>query len=144
MTDTSDEYTLDRLQQDLIEFARERDWERFHTAKNLLLALVGEVGELAELFQWLNDEEAFSITNTEERTAVEDEIADVLIYLLRLAQVLDIDPLEAARLKMKKNAEKYPAPSPPEAGTPAMSSEAPPKHDARSSEEAVQLDVAEG
>ena len=107
---TSNPFELRDLQEELVAFAQARDWEQFHTPKNLLLALVGEVGELTEIFQWLDEDEAREIASEADRIAVEDEIADVLIYLVRLAQVLGIDPLDAARSKMRKNEVKYPAP----------------------------------
>jgi len=100
MTEISDEIST---------FVAARDWERFHTPKNLLLALVGEVGELAEVFQWLSEAEATTL-DTELRVAAEDEIADVFIYMLQLCRVLDIDPAAAIEAKMAKNAVKYPAP----------------------------------
>ena len=97
--------------QDLIEsirrFAEERDWEQFHSPKNLSMALTVEAGELMEHMQWLTDEESRNLS-AEKLLKVEEEIGDVLIYLLRLADKLDINPLEAARKKLKINADKYP------------------------------------
>lgn len=81
------------------DFAAEREWERFHTPKNLVMALVGEAGELSELFQWLTPEEsAAARTDPTLRGRVEDEVADVFIYLLRLADVLDIDLVGAVEI----------------------------------------------
>ena len=97
------------LSDEIQRFVAARDWERFHTPKNLLLALVGEVGELAEVFQWLTEEEAAALEG-HRRTATEDEIADVFIYLLQLCTVLGIDPVAAIESKMAKNGAKYPAP----------------------------------
>jgi dCTP diphosphatase len=98
------------LQDALAEFARERDWGPFHTPKNLTMALAGEVGELMEIFQWLTPEESAAVMDDPERaTSVRHEVADVLAYLLRLADILDIDPAEALTDKMVLNAHKYPA-----------------------------------
>lgn len=92
------------------EFTAERDWERFHDPKSLLLALVGEVGELSELFQWLPTESAADAARQEPlRTRVQEELADVLLYLVRLADVLDVDLRVAAENKMTLNASKHPA-----------------------------------
>ncbi|MGN6578281.1 MAG: nucleotide pyrophosphohydrolase [Nocardioides sp.] len=90
-------------------FTDARDWERFHDPKSLVLALVGEAGELAAEFQWLPADEAADLVSEEpRRTAVADELADVLLYLVRLADVLDIDLRAAAEAKLVKNAEKHP------------------------------------
>ena len=97
------------LEQRLAEFAAERDWDRFHTPRNLLLALTGEVGELAEIFQWKTDAEAEAIMQGEEAEHVRQEVADVLLYLMRLAMVLEIDVDAAVRSKIELNARKYPA-----------------------------------
>ena len=98
---------LKELQLELKKFAEERDWDQFHSVKNLLLALVGEVGELTEIFQWL---EPSSIENLDLETNIraEEEVADVLLYLIRIADKLDIDLNMAARRKLALNAEKYP------------------------------------
>ncbi|WP_018609847.1 nucleotide pyrophosphohydrolase [Uliginosibacterium gangwonense] len=96
------------LEARLAEFARERDWDRFHTPRNILLALTGEVGELAEIFQWLTDEEAESIMRTDKAEHVRQEISDVLLYLMRLAMILEIDLDSAVRNKIAMNAVKYP------------------------------------
>jgi len=98
------------LQGQLREFAAERDWEQFHSPKNLVMALVGEVGELTELFQWLTPEESARIMDDAGAAAkVRDELADVLAYLLRLSDVLGVDLEEALAAKIIKNAAKYPA-----------------------------------
>ena len=104
--------SIDALRDALRRFAAERRWESFHTPKNLAMALSVEAAELVEQFQWLTPEESASPT-PDRRSAVADEIADVLLYLVRIADVLDIDPLEAAREKMIKNALKYPPLSAP-------------------------------
>lgn len=99
-----------RLQAALACFARERDWERFHSPKNLAMALAGEAGELLELFQWLSEDASRDVARDPATArAVRDELADVLLYLVRLADVLGVDLDEAARVKLARNAEKYPA-----------------------------------
>ena len=101
--------TISDLQRRLREFVSERDWEQFQTPKNLVMALTGEVGELNEIFQWLTPEQAAAImTDPRQATDVRDEIADVLAYLLRLADVLEVDVTEALLAKIDKNAAKYP------------------------------------
>jgi NTP pyrophosphatase (non-canonical NTP hydrolase) len=98
------------LRDQLRQFAADRNWEQFHTPRNLLLALVGEVGELAELFQWVSDEQAAVIMRDEQAAArVREELADVLGYVVQLADVLGIDLYEALRAKIILNGEKYPA-----------------------------------
>ena len=99
---------IEELQAALRRFAEERDWGQFHTPKNLAAALSVEAAELLEHFQWLTDEQSRQLTD-EQRQAVGHEIADVLLYLLQLSDKLGIDPLEAARQKMKINAGNYPA-----------------------------------
>lgn len=99
---------LQALRKTLREFARERDWEQFHTPKNLATALSVEAAELLEHFQWLTDEQSRALDDAK-RTAVGEEIADVLLYLLQLADKLDIDPVQAAERKVRLNAEKYPS-----------------------------------
>ncbi len=89
------------------KFAARRDWEQFHTPKNLAMALCVESAELLEQFQWLTPEQSLRL-NARRKRAVADEIADVLLYLTRLADVLQIDPLAAAQRKLRRNAEKYP------------------------------------
>lgn len=96
------------LQQTLAEFSGQRDWDRFHTPRNLLLALTGEVGELAEIFQWMSDAEAEAVMRTGKAEHVRQEVADVLLYLVRLAMVLEIDLDQAVRDKIALNAIKYP------------------------------------
>lgn len=97
------------LQAQLRTFAKERDWEKFHTPKNLVMALSGEVGELTELFQWLTPEESQAIMHSEKTAeSVRDEIADVIVYCFRICDVLGIDPWQAIQKKMAKNAAKYP------------------------------------
>jgi dCTP diphosphatase len=99
--------TLDELAARLAEFARERDWDQFHAPKNLAMALAGEVGELLEHFQWLTEEQSRALP-PDSKDAVALEMADVLLYLVRLADKLDVDLAAAADRKIALNAEKYP------------------------------------
>ncbi|MGE0174412.1 MAG: nucleotide pyrophosphohydrolase [Oligoflexales bacterium] len=90
-------------------FVAERDWEKFHTPKNLVMALSRECSELLEIFQWIDGEESRSVTeNPEVKAAVSDEIADVLFYLVRIADVLNIGLNDAVWQKWAKNEKKYP------------------------------------
>ena len=92
------------------EFADERDWHKYHSPKNLAMALTGEVGELVELFQWCTEAESKTLAKEPQTArAVRDEIADVLLYLVRLSSVLGIDLNEAVNHKLATNAQKYPA-----------------------------------
>lgn len=90
------------------DFADQRDWGQFHSPKNLVMALGVEAAELIEIFQWLTEAQSNHLSE-EARVRVADEIADVQVYLVRLADRLDIDIAAAVSLKMKKNEEKYPA-----------------------------------
>ena len=98
---------LDNLQAAQRAFAVERDWEQFHTPRNLAAALSVEAAELLEHFQWLTEQQSRNLPEAK-RVAVGEEIADVLLYLLRLADVLQIDVAAATRRKLQLNAEKYP------------------------------------
>jgi NTP pyrophosphatase (non-canonical NTP hydrolase) len=98
---------LAALRDDLRKFAAERDWDQFHSPKNLAAALAVEAAELLEPFQWLTEEQSRSLTPRQVE-AVRKEVADVLIYLVRLADKLDIDLISAARNKIVENAQKYP------------------------------------
>jgi len=100
---------LDGIRELLRDFVREREWQRFHTPKNLAMALAGEAGEVLELFQWLTPEESLAIMSTAKAEAVRDEVADVATYCIRLADVLGIDLEAAIRAKLVKNVAKYPA-----------------------------------
>lgn len=99
---------LKDLRLKLRRFAAERDWDQFHSPKNLAMALSVEAAELLEHFQWLSDAES-SALSPELRAKVSEEIADVLLYLVRLADKLDVDLAVAASEKLKLNATKYPA-----------------------------------
>jgi dCTP diphosphatase len=98
---------LEGLRQQLREFAAERDWDQFHSPKNLAMALSAEAGELLEVFQWLTEDQSRALP-PEAHAAASEEIADVLLYLVRLGDRLGIDPVEAARRKLVANARKYP------------------------------------
>ena len=99
--------SLAELTAQLREFADERDWHQFHSPKNLAAALIVEAGELLEHFQWLSETQSDAL-GAEKRREVELELADVLIYLVRLADRLDVDLLAAAQRKIAINAQKYP------------------------------------
>ena len=101
--------TITDLQTQLRAFAAERDWEQFHTPKNLAMALAGEVGELLEIFQWLTPEQAVGVMDGARAADVEDELADVLIYLVRLADVLEVDLGDVSRRKLGRNEHRFPA-----------------------------------
>jgi len=91
-------------------FVKEREWEPFHTPKNLAMALAGESGELLEIFQWLTEEESRRVMEDPKKAeAVRHELSDILFYLLRLADTLDLDLDAAFWEKQKVNAQRYPA-----------------------------------
>ena len=98
---------LEKLRDDVRAFAAERDWEQFHTPKNLVMALAVESAELMEHFQWLTPDQSVNL-NQEAKGKVAEEIADVLIYLVRLSDILGVDLLDAAFNKMGLNRAKYP------------------------------------
>lgn len=102
------EDALNRLRDALREFSADRDWQQFHTPKNLAMALAGEAGEVIEHFQWLSAEQSAALPD-DIRAEVALELADVLLYLVRLADVLEVDLDAAAWRKMRINAERYPA-----------------------------------
>ncbi len=90
-------------------FAAAREWDQFHTPKNLAMALAGEAGELLEIFQWLTPEQSARVTDTEKgKEAVEHELADLLAYVIRLADVLKIDLSQSLWNKLRLNEQKYP------------------------------------
>uniref|UniRef100_A0A0G4FN29 dCTP pyrophosphatase 1 n=1 Tax=Chromera velia CCMP2878 TaxID=1169474 RepID=A0A0G4FN29_9ALVE len=102
--------TLEELRDCLRNFAVERDWDQFHTPRNLLCALVGEVGELSEIFQWKGEvQPGLPDFREEEKFHVGEEISDCLMYLVRLADRCGVDLSEAVSQKLQKNARKYPA-----------------------------------
>lgn len=92
----------------LLEFRKQRDWEQFHTPKDIAISLSIEAAELLEWFQWRQTEEVTQMLASDKREALEDEIADVAVYLSYLCHDLKIDLDEVIRRKMQKNAEKYP------------------------------------
>lgn len=97
----------------LREFAAARDWQPFHTPKNLVMALTAEVGELTELFQWLTPEESANVMADEKRAAaVRDELADVLLYLVQLADSVEVDLAAAASAKIARNEARFPPSKP--------------------------------
>ncbi|KAF5950670.1 hypothetical protein HYC85_012663, partial [Camellia sinensis] len=101
--------SLKDLSKKLEEFAKARDWEKYHSPRNLLLAMVGEVGELSEIFQWRGEVDK-GLPNWEEseKEHLGEELSDVLLYLIRLADICGIDLGDAASKKIVKNAIKYP------------------------------------
>ena len=105
MTKTPD--SLETLRARMAKFAAEREWDPFHNPKNLAMALAGEAGELVEHFQWLTPEQSARLPKSA-REEVALECADVLLYLLRLCDKLDIDLAQATRRKLVLNAKKYP------------------------------------
>lgn len=100
--------SLDTLRDRLRDFAQERDWDQFHTPKNLSMALIAEAAELVEHFQWVEGDRSH-LLEEKVRPAVEEEIADILIYLVRIADKLGIDLYVAVERKIAINARKYPA-----------------------------------
>lgn len=99
---------IEELRNKIRDFALRRDWEKFHTAKNLAMAVAGEAGELLAEFQWLTPEESENLS-PEQRKAIELEIADVAIYLLRLADVTGIDIKKAVQEKLSINEGRFPS-----------------------------------
>ena len=108
MSDIDEQSDLEMLRDRLRAFADERDWEQFHSPKNLSMALMVEVAELMEHFQWLTEAQSTGLPE-ETRQAVGEELADCLLYLVRLSDRLGVDLKEAALHKLEKNAQKYPA-----------------------------------
>lgn len=99
---------MKELTQKLREFAAKRDWEQFHSPKNLSMALSVEVGEIVEHFQWLTEEESYQLSSSK-LEKIKEEVGDVVIYLVMLAGKLGIDPIQAAKDKIEKNRKNYPA-----------------------------------
>jgi dCTP diphosphatase len=98
---------LEGLRTQLRAFAAARDWEPFHSPKNLAMALSGEAAELLEVFQWLTEEQSHRL-DAQARSAAADEVADVLLYLVRIADKLDLDLLAEAQRKLADNERRYP------------------------------------
>lgn len=101
---------MEALIRQIKKFASERDWDPYHAPKNLAMALSVEVAELVEIFQWLSEDESYQL-NRETRDHLQEEIGDILIYLAALAAKFDINPIEAARSKLRLNEQKYPVES---------------------------------
>jgi dCTP diphosphatase len=104
----SDVINVDELKKNIEAFAKVRDWEQFHTPKNLACALNVEASELLEVFQWMSVDEQKNISD-EKKEAVAEELSDILTYAIRLAGVLDINLSRSIEKKIEKNAKKYPA-----------------------------------
>ncbi|MBT4733365.1 nucleotide pyrophosphohydrolase [Candidatus Woesearchaeota archaeon] len=100
---------IESIQKQLSEFADERDWDQFHNPKNLAMALSVEASELVEIFQWLTPEQSEVIMDSDESEHVKEEMADVMIYLIRMADKLNVDLEKAVADKIVKNAEKHPS-----------------------------------
>lgn len=101
--------SLDALTQRAKKFAHCRDWEQFHSPKNISMALIAECAELVEHFQWLTEEQSYLKDNAEKKEEVALELADILIFLVRCSERLDIDLIEAANRKIDINEHRYPA-----------------------------------
>ncbi len=100
---------LAKIQDYQRKFAKERDWEQFHTPKNLSMALTAEAGELLEIFQWLKPDESDALKKSKDKKLmVSEELADIAYYVIRIADMMEIDLEDAIWAKMRKNAEKYP------------------------------------
>ena len=98
---------MKELLQNLKKFAAERDWDQFHSPKNLTMALSVEVGEIVEHFQWLTEKESYHLSSNK-LEKIKEEIGDIIIYLVMLADKLGIDPIQAAKEKIEKNRKNYP------------------------------------
>lgn len=100
---------VDKLNDILDKFISDRDWDQFHSIKNLSMALSVETSELVEIFQWLTEDDSNKVTESEKlKVKVEEELADIFIYLLRIAKKSNVDLEEAVISKIKRNSEKYP------------------------------------
>ncbi len=100
--------TFEQLSKLILSFTEEREWEQFHSPRSLILALMGELGELAELVQWVDDGALDAKWIDTQRQELSMELADIQIYLIRLSQVLDLDLLTAVEKKIELNADRYP------------------------------------
>lgn len=99
--------TIEEIQSKLKRFVRERDWEQYHSPKNLAMALAGEAAEILEIFQWLTEEQSRQLSR-QDLDALKDELADTFIYLLEIAGHFQVDLLDAVQKKIQKNELKYP------------------------------------
>lgn len=98
---------LEQIKMELRQFANDRDWDQFHSPKNLSMALIAEAAELVEHFQWLTEEQSKSLKQ-DQLEKVKEELADIQIYLIRIADKLNVDLIEAVGNKIEVNAKKYP------------------------------------
>jgi dCTP diphosphatase len=105
---SNDSLNLREVREFLESFAVERDWVKYHTPKNLAMALAAEAGELVEIFQWMTPGESSELGDAETRRAVGEELADVLQYLIRLADVLDLDLEQVLWEKLRVNEDRFP------------------------------------
>ncbi len=110
MTQTSSDHghDIDSLNERIRKFVEDRDWEQYHSPKNLAMAMIVEASELVEIFQWMTEEESHNLEPDKLRR-VEEEIADVTVYLMRIADQLNINLYEAIDRKLNLNEKKYPA-----------------------------------
>lgn len=100
---------LETIREKVKQFNLERDWDKYHNPRDILVALVSEVGELAECYRWLNEEELSRVhTDPDKKKKIEEEIADIIMYLLVLSYKTDIDILKAIEEKLEKNSKRYP------------------------------------
>ena len=99
---------LDELRREVAQFAKDRDWDQFHSVRNLVLAMIGEVGEVAEILQWTDDDKVAELLNDGGRERLAEELADVLLYLVRIADRSGVDLSQAVRDKLNSNDQKYP------------------------------------
>ena len=97
------------LKKKISKFADDREWIKYHSPKNLSMALSVEAAELMEIFQWMTGDESLTVEDETQRSNISDELADIFVYVVRIADRLDINLSESIKIKMKKNAEKYPA-----------------------------------
>ena len=100
---------ISELKARLENFANEREWRKFHSPKNLAMATSVEAAELTEIFQWVTEEESWKMGESDKKEAIEDEVADIMLYLVRLSSLLDIDVANAIDRKFQKNIDKYPS-----------------------------------
>jgi len=100
--------SLTNLHNKIVNFREERDWSQFHTPKDLAISISIEASELLECFQWKNEKAVKEYLDSEKSTEIDEEMADVLIYLIGLSDILGVDLIKAANDKLDKNAKKYP------------------------------------
>lgn len=105
---TDQQTNIQQLKDKIAKFVQERNWNQFHNPKNLAMSIAIEASELMEIFQWLSMEESWDINNSSESNHLKEELSDVIIYCLSLANQLDIDVATAIEDKIKKNGIKYP------------------------------------